>query len=381
MKLSYFVIFLFIIEFLDELVGGVINAAWPLIKQDLSLNYIQVGIALSLPSIVGNVIEPVLGILSETGKRRSIVITGAILFGLAVLLAAASRQFYALLISLIIFYPASGAFVSLSQAALMDFAPDEREVNMAKWVFSGSLGVVAGPLMLTAFLSLNGNWRHALIATGITSLAILPFIWEYPYQKPDHRNLTFRAGLKASLRSLSQKGIIRWLVALEFSDLMLDVLMAYLALYYVDVVGCSPAYAALAVAAWSGAGLLGDFLLIPLLRKVEGLVYLRLSVMVELALYPLFLLSPWLWAKLVLLGLLGLFNAGWYSILKAQLFSAMPDRSGLALTVSNISGLAGSCIPFAIGFAAQFFGLSVSMWLLLLGPIALLICVPTHRLK
>ena len=85
---------------------------------------------------------------------------------------------------------------------------------------------------------------------------------------------------------------MRWLVLLEFSDLMLDVLYGFLALYFVDVVGFTPSKAALAVAVWTGFSLLGDFLLIPLLEKVRGLNYLRLSVVAELILFPAFLLVP-----------------------------------------------------------------------------------------
>ena len=90
-------------------------------------------------------------------------------------------------------------------------------------------------------------------------------------------------------------------------------------------------------------------------------------------------LFPWFWAKLVVLGFLGFFNAGWYSILKAQLYSTMPERSGLAITVNNISGIAGAVIPFSLGVVAQYFGLSLSMWLLLLGPIALIIGIPLEK--
>ena len=36
---------------------------------------------------------------------------------------------------------------------------------------------------------------------------------------------------------------------------------------------------------WSGLGLRGDFLLIPLLEKVRGLDYLRVSVLLELLLF------------------------------------------------------------------------------------------------
>ena len=73
---------------------------------------------------------------------------------------------------------------------------------------------------------------------------------------------------------------------------MLDVLLGFLALYLVDVARLTPAQAALGIAVWSGLGLLGDFLLIPLLEKVRGLDYLRVSVLLELLLFPAFLLAP-----------------------------------------------------------------------------------------
>ncbi len=145
--------------------------------------------------------------------------------------------------------------------------------------------------------------------------------------------LSFSAGVHKALAALRRKEVLRWLVLLEFSDLMLDVLLGYLALYFVDVVGVTPVYAGLAVSVWTGVGLAGDFLLIPLLEKVPGLTYLRFSALMELILFPAFLLVPWLPLKVVLLGLLGFFNSGWYSILMGRLYSAMPGQSGTVLTV------------------------------------------------
>jgi len=160
---------------------------------------------------------------------------------------------------------------------------------------------------------------------------------------------------------------------------MLDVLLGFLALYFVDVVGVSPAQAGLAVAVWSGAGLLSDFLLIPLLERVHDLTYLRLSAWVELALFCGFLLLPGFGLKLGALALLGFFNAGWYAILRAQLYSAMPGQSGATITLGNLFGLAGSLLPLGLGVAAGRFGLNASMWLLLAGPLALLLGIPARR--
>jgi len=182
-----------------------------------------------------------------------------------------------------------------------------------------------------------------------------------------------------AVRALRRREVLRWLTLLECSDLMLDVLLGFLALYFVDVVGATPAQAGAAVAVWTGVGLLGNLLLIPLLERVRGLRYLRLSAVVELVLFPAFLLVPGFWAKLLLLGLLGLFNTGWYSILKAQLYSVMPGQSGTVMAVGNVFGLVGALVPLGLGLVAEQFDLTVTMWLLLLGPIALLAGIPKHN--
>jgi FSR family fosmidomycin resistance protein-like MFS transporter len=137
---------LLVVEFLDELVDGARQASWALVRSDLGLTYAQVGVLLTAPMLFGNSVEPVLNLLSDTRRRRALILSGGVCFALACALTAASRGFWSLLFALLVFNPASGAFVGLSQATLMDTAPARREQNMARWVFAGSLGVVAGSL-------------------------------------------------------------------------------------------------------------------------------------------------------------------------------------------------------------------------------------------
>jgi hypothetical protein len=87
-------------------------------------------------------------------------------------------------------------------------------------------------------------------------------------------------------------------------------------------------------------------------------------------------LSSILWLKLTLLAFIGLFVVGWYAILKANLFSSMQGQSGTVQALGSISGIIGKLIPFGIGLVAQAYGLQTAMWLLLAGPIALLIGLP-----
>jgi len=372
-----------LIEYIDELVFGVGEAAWPLIRDDLHLNYVQIGLALSLPGLIGNFIEPFLFTISDVWKRRAVILAGGIFFTLSLFITGVSYSFVLLLLSFILFNPSSGAFVGLSQATLMDADPARRENNMARWTFAGSLGVVMGPILLAAAAWIGFGWRGMFIGLALLStLILLGAFRQIPNDKP-HPVSFPRFGdilrkFAKTFSALKQWTIVRWLILLEFSDLMLDIFYGFLPLYFVDIAGFTPAQAALSVAVWTGVGLLGDFLLIPLVERVKGLDYLRVSVIIELILFPLFLLSSISWLKLVIVGAMGFFNAGWYAILKAKLYKSMHGQSAAALTLDNVSGMFGKLIPFGIGLAAQTYGLGNAMWLLLAGPVALLIGLPAH---
>ena len=131
-------------------------------------------------------------------------------------------------------------------------------------------------------------------------------------------------------RALRRREVLRWLALLEIADVLLDVLHAYLALYFVDV----------------------------------------------LVVYPAFLLVAGFTPKLALLGALGVLNAGWYAILKARPYAELAGQSATVLTLGNVFGLAGSLLPLGMGIAAERLGLGVAMWLLLLSPLALLVGLP-----
>ena len=154
-----FVLTLLLIEFLDEFVFGAREAAWPIIKSDLRLSYIQIGLLLAIPGIISSIVEPFIGILGDVWKRRTLILGGGMIYALALFLMASSQNFIWLLLALMLLYPASGAFVSLSQAVLMDADPEGHEQNMARWTFAGSLGIVIGPIVLSAVIFFGYDWR------------------------------------------------------------------------------------------------------------------------------------------------------------------------------------------------------------------------------
>ena len=364
------------IVFLDELVGGVANAAWPLMRDDLDLTYVQIGLLLSVPGIVSSFVEPFIGILGDVGYRRLLVLGGGVVFAAAVGLISVSQGFVVLLAAWVIFYPASGGFVSLSQASLMDLDPARREQNMVRWEFAGWIAVALGPLALTAALAFGLGWRVAFLTMAVLTIPAIVAVSRISLgparSKSDPSTPSFGEGIRTAVGALRKFRVVKGLALLQASDLMLDIFLGFLALYMVDIAGASESRAALTLSVWVGAGLVGNLLLISLLERVRGLTYLRFSVVAVLGLYPAFLLVTSLELKLVIVALLGFACASWYSVLQGRAYSSMPGRSGTIVALGNVFGIVASVIPFGLGVVSDNWGLDTAMWLLLAGPVALL---------
>ena len=359
------------IELLDELVFGAREAAWPLIRDQLSLSYTQIGLLLAVPSVVSLAVEPVLGVVAVTWRRRVLMLAGGVAFAGALALAAWAQSAWVLLVAFAVLSPASGAFVSLSQASLMDLQPQRRELNLARWTFAGAVGAVTGPLLLAAFAAAGLGWRALLFAFAALALALVGLA----VRAPDTDGDGDRPRVREALRLLVRREVFHWLLLVELSDLLLDVFLAFVALYFVDEVGTTASTGGLAVALWTSAGLVGAAAMIPLLRRVDGLAYLRASAAATGLLFVAFLLVPGTGVKLALVATIAVVNAGWYPVLQARLYDALGPASGLALTVGALFPL-NALLPLVIAGIAERWGLTAALWPLLAAPLALLAFVP-----
>jgi FSR family fosmidomycin resistance protein-like MFS transporter len=380
--------FLFLlIEFFDELNYSVGNAALPALRTDLGLTYVQVGLLLGVPGIINTFIEPVLMLLGDTRFRKYIMLGGGVAIAISLIAVATTQSFTLALVGFVFAFPASGAFVSLSQATLMDLNPTRETQMMARWTLSGSVANLIGPLILAAGFEFGLGWRWSYLGLAVLCLILVGLTWlrhipmhnalsaSHPAALP---GINLLQGLWDSLRN---PHLMRWMILLPISDLMLDVLTGYLALYFTDVIRFSVALASLMMSVLMGAGLVSNIVLIPLLERYPGRTLVRLSAAVTGVLYAAWLLAPWLWAKIVLIILVKFTTLGWYEVLQGEAFGEVPGRSGTVMAINSLIGLLGGGVAFLIGWVAARTGLQSALWILLAGPICLILFVPKYTRK
>jgi FSR family fosmidomycin resistance protein-like MFS transporter len=160
------------------------------------------------------------------------------------------------------------------------------------------------------------------------------------------------------------------------SDLMLDILVAYTGLYLVGVVGFEPAAAAIILGAMTAAGLLSDLGAVWVLDRYPGRRVLRIGAILVATLYPLLLAAPWAGVKVGLLLLIRFLTLGWYPVLQGEAYASANGHSGAMLALSSVAGLLGSGVAWLMGWMAESNGLQTAMWLLLLGPVCLILFLP-----
>jgi len=221
-----------------------------------------------VPLLAGGALELPLGLLAcDPRRRRLAVLGGGIVFILSLAAVASARSFAVLLCAFTAFFPASGAFVSLTQAELMDAWPGRQATIMARWDLAGSAGAVAGPLLLTLVLAGGGSWRAAyLVLAAVAAAAWVASVLRdhgppappspAPGQTPAGQQASpemagsqsWTARIRDLAAALRDWPTARWLALLQVADLLVDVLTGFLAL---------PGRSSVAVTLSSAAGLAG----------------------------------------------------------------------------------------------------------------------------
>ena len=291
--------FLFmLIEFFDELNYGVGNAALPALEPTWESHTSRWVCCLDCLASSIHSLSQCSCCSGIPASANTSCLGGGLAIALSLVAIASTRSFPLVLVAMVIGFPASGAFVSLSQATLMDLNPGREPQMMARWTVAGSLANLIGPLILAGGFALGFGWRWAYFGMALICLVLVGMTWL--------RHIPMHSAVRKLLSNRSQSGntclqglweavrnphLMRWMILLQFSDLLLDVLTGYLALYFTDVIGFTVAQASLMVSVLMLAGLVSNIVLIPMLERYPGRNLVRVSAGVTGILYAAWLLG------------------------------------------------------------------------------------------
>jgi FSR family fosmidomycin resistance protein-like MFS transporter len=372
------VLILYGVEFLDELIYGLQGAILPYLRDDLALSYIEIGLLFTIPGLISIVSEPFIGLLADTRHRRTLVVSGIFATAISLWLVGIGQSFLVILFAFCLMYPASGAYVNLPQATLIDRDPARAEQTMARWTLLGSIGVMVAPLIVTALFYLGYGWRGLYLSLAGAAGVYLFLLLRQRFDA--HTGAEQPASPREMWRNLvvalKAPELLRWVILTELADLMLDKLFEVTGLYFHDVVGVDLGAASGAVAVFTIAGLIGGALLVPALEKIDGLKVLRVSAIIALITYIALLLAPSTWLKFGLLAIVSFVTSSWYPVLRGKTYAVLPGQSGLIVSITALGNISSVFVPVIIGGIADMFGLYGAMWLLVLGPLSLLIGLP-----
>lgn len=368
-------------ELLDELIYGAQGAALPQLKGDLGLSYTEVALLFAVPGFVSLLTDPLVGLLGDTRCRRWLILGGLGATVAGLVLTGFATSFVSILLAFTVLYLASGAYVNLAQATLIDRDLTRSEQVMARWTLLGSAAVTVAPVVVTALALFGYGWRGLFLGlagtAGIYTLLLSRQRIATQAEEPkEFNNLPeFVHNLWAALQT---RELLRWVILTQLADLMLDRLLEVTGLYFGDVVKLGPS-AAGAVVVFTIAGLVGNVLLLPVLNRESGVRILRLTALLVVLSYAVLLLAPVVWIKLAALALVSFLTAGWFPILRAQCYRALPGQSGLVVAVTSLDNVSSLLVPLIIGQIADAFGLQWAMWLLIAAPLALMVGLPARR--
>ncbi len=366
------------------MIYGLQGAILPNLKTDLALSYTEIGLLFTVPGILSLVSDPIIGLLGDTRHRRGVVVGGIAATAVGLLLTGLGQTFASILLAFSILYLASGAYVNLAQATLIDRDPSRAEQTMARWTLLGSIGVAVAPLIVTALFYLGYGWRGLYLSlagvAGIYTALLLKQRFD-AHAGADAQTVSPRKMWSDLVSGLRSRELLRWVLLTELADLMLDKLLEVTGLYLHDVVGVSLAAASAGVAVFTLAGLVGNAVLVPALERVNGIRMLRVTAFVVLLVYIAWLTVPVVALKFVLIGIISFCTAGWFPILRAHCFQVLPQQSGLVVSITALGNISSVFVPVLVGRVADSFGLQWAMWLLVLGPIAILIGLPRDKSK
>jgi FSR family fosmidomycin resistance protein-like MFS transporter len=232
-------------HFSHHVTNSLLNPLLPLIRDTFALSYAESGFAVSAYSIAAGLANAPWGVLADRVGSRVVIVGGLFLMAAASLTLATAGAYWQLLALLVLLGIVSGSYHGPAAALIArTFSPRMRGTAMGIHITGGHLSFFAAPAVAGLLATATGTWRTPYIWFAAAPVAFGALLW---LVAPHVHERTASGGDRfAAFREIGRVfrdvgPVVSLSIAFQFG---IAAVLAFFALYFVDVRGLSPGLAA-----------------------------------------------------------------------------------------------------------------------------------------
>jgi MFS family permease len=349
-----------------------IFSVFPLLKSEMGLSDVQLGIVGSSFMWVYAAAGPLAGIVADRFSRKALILGGLIFWSVVTILTALARSYGELVLFRALEGFGEAFYFPASMALISDYhGPATRSRAMAIHQSSVYAGTVAGGTV-AGYMGEFYGWRSSFYLFGslgvVLGLLLLAFLREAPRGQAEPEKVAMPEALPASLRRLVSNRVVVALVAVFVgANFVAMVFLTWMPSFLYRKFGMSLSMAGWNSTAWLQAAsvlgvLTGGWLADRFARRKPG-GRMTVQGIGLVAGVPFLFLTGWtLSAGVLVLAMAGFgYFKGWYDAnIWASLYDVVPiARRATAVGFMNSLGWMGAGFaPVAIGAASAVWGMS-----------------------
>lgn len=365
------IIMLWFAYFLNQGDRQIYNVVIPLIKADLQLTDIQLGLVATIFTVVYGCLVPFGGYLGDFMKRKWIIFTSLIVFSAGTLLTGFSGG----LISLIIlrgvttgggeafYYPAATSLIS-------QYHQKTRAMAMSIHQTSLYVGIVASGF-IAAYIGENFGWRYSFFTFGLGGIILAIYLFFRMKDTPQPVTSGEKHSMLYVIKEIFKKKTV-WMLCLAFGGMVFVNIgyVTWMSTFYHEKYGLSLSEAGFTSLFFHFALALVGVLIGGKISDKYAIK--RKTIRVETEFLGLLLGAPFifimgytsnLYVSYAALALFGFFRGIYDSNLYAALFDVIEPhlRASSVGIMTAFAFLVGALAPLLLGIVKTHYGLSIGI--------------------
>ena len=179
-KIAYkwqLVIILWVAYFLNQGDRQIFNVVIPLIKEDLHINDVQIGLVATIFTLVYGIMVPIAGFVGDILRRKWIIFFSLLIFSIGTLFTGISNGIILLILFRSIATGGGEAFYYPAATSLLgQFHQKTRAMAMSIHQTSLYVGIVASGF-IAGYVGENYGWRMAFLSFGLIGIIWALVVW------------------------------------------------------------------------------------------------------------------------------------------------------------------------------------------------------------